>query len=343
MPNTSQTNTPSLSVIIPVFNGGESFRRCLETVFNSELRNFEVIVVDDGSTDSSADVARSFPCSLILSIVNSGPSVARNIGAANARSGLLFFLDADILIQPESLEIAVSALQSNQQIDALFGSYTKETIPGNLVSRYKNYVHHYTHQNSNADAVTFCGGFGAIRRPVFITLGGFDPDRRILEDIELGHRLHLNGHSIRLVKTLLTTHCKRYDLFSLIRSDLVGRAIPWTRLILETGVVKNDLNLRVNNVMSVAVSYLILLLPAATCMWKISWAIVVLVALMITFVALNRKFLLFLRKETNLTFSIASTLLCWLSSLYSGLGALIGGAQHFVVRHLKVQSDPGEV
>ena len=253
---------PAISVVIPVRDGAGTLHACLESVYRSAFSDFELVVVDDGSVDGTAAIAKSFPCTLLRLPKSSGPATARNTGAGESHGSILFFLDADILIRPETLGMIARAFSERADVDALFGSYTKECGSNGFFSCYKNLVHHHAHQTSSREAVTFCGGFGAMRREVFFSLGGFDPLWRFLEDIEFGHRLHLRGHRILLYKELQMTHCKGYTLRSLVRSDLIGRAIPWTRLILENRVVRGDLNLQWHNLLSVPLSYLILISPA---------------------------------------------------------------------------------
>ena len=219
-------------------------------MFHSNFSAFEVIVVDDRSEDDSVSIARRFPCKVLESRINSGAAAARNLGAREARGDILFFLDADVLVKADTLASIAAVILANPDLTAVFGSYEKATLPDNFLSRYKNLLHHYTHQQSHEDAITFCGGFGAIRREAFNRLRGFDPECRYLEDIEIGYRMKRAGMRVRLLKNLQLTHCKRYTLRSLIRSDFLGRAIPWTRLILETGFARNDLNTRWNNVLS---------------------------------------------------------------------------------------------
>ena len=328
----SREVVPDLSVIIPVYNGGLALKECLRAVYQSEYADFEVIVVDDGSSDRSVETASSFPCRLVQLPLNSGPAKARNEGVAQSRGRILFFLDADIIIRPDTLGQIARSFAEDAGMDALFGSYTKDTVPQNFVSRYKNFLHHFTHQHSSEDAVTFCGGFGAVRREVFQRLGGFDVTRRFLEDIEFGHRLHRQGHRIRLIKSLQMTHCKRYSLASLVKSDLVGRAIPWTRLILETGVVRSDLNLKPNNIASVPLSYLML---TAVISGQPAFG----AALVPLFLLLNHRFLLFVGREGGAWFAIQSTILCWFGYLYSGAGALFAAAQYLPPRWVTAISE----
>jgi glycosyltransferase involved in cell wall biosynthesis len=322
MPGTEGHGQPAISVVIPVRNGAGTLRTCLESVYRSGFSDFEVVVVDDGSVDGTAAVAESFPCTLLKLANNAGAATARNIGARESHGSILFFLDADILIRPQTLGMIVHAFSERADVDALFGSYTKECVSTVFFSQYKNLLHHHTHQTSNPDAVTFCSGFGAVRREVFLRMGGFDPRWRFMEDIEFGHRLHLRGHRILLYKELLLTHCKRYTLGSLIRSDLLGRAIPWTQLILETRVVRRDLNLQWHNLLSVPLSYLILISPALFRMGRLPLLLGVLPLFL--FVALNSRFLAFTYHQHGLLFAARSCLMSWFSYLYSGLGLVLG-------------------
>src|SRR5206468_12018503 len=97
-----------------------------------------------------------------------------------------------------------------------------------------------------AEASTFWAACGAIRRSVFQEVGGFNADRfprPSIEDIELGYRLRVARHLIRLDRELQGTHLKRWPLASIVRTDITRRALPWARLILESGRAPSDLNL----------------------------------------------------------------------------------------------------
>ena len=133
---------------------------------------------------------------------NAGPAAARNKGAEASRGEILFFLDSDIIIERNAIEQIVKSFQSKPNISALFCSYQKNTVPSNFYSEYKNFVHHYTHQNSLENAATFCGGFGAIKRETFFKFGGFDENYRSLEDMEFGYRLYKGGCKTYLNKQI---------------------------------------------------------------------------------------------------------------------------------------------
>lgn len=337
MPGNNGVAVPEISVIIPVFNGSNYLEACLDAVFASDFSSFEVIVVDDHSSDGSARIARRYPCTVLESHLNAGPAAARNMAAREARGAILFFLDADILIERDTLSNIASNMTGDPGLAALFGSYGRETVSQEFFSRYKNLVHHYTHQHSSEDASTFCGGFGAIRREAFQRLGGFDPRHRFLEDIEIGYRMKKEGLRVRLCKGLQMTHCKRYTLLSLIRSDLFGRAVPWTRLMLERGIFRNDLNTRWNNVLSVPVAFLLVFSPLLPAPWITAGGLAAL------FLALNAKFLALTFSAGGLLFALKSCLMCWFSYLYSGAGVVIGFVAHMASRPKEALDTPSDL
>lgn len=107
---------PLVSVIIPVYNGGRYLRAALESVFAQTYRAFEVIVIDDGSTDDSAAIAQSFPDVRYIHQSNQGVAAARNNGIEAARGEFFAFIDQDDLWSPEKLRLQVGYLLSHPEI-----------------------------------------------------------------------------------------------------------------------------------------------------------------------------------------------------------------------------------
>jgi len=311
----------SVSVIIPVFNSQKTIAACLGAVFRSSFKRFEVIVVDDGSTDDSAAISHRFPCRVIQLEKQSGPGAARNAGARVASADIFFFLDSDILIEPSTLSLIIDSFRDRPDISGLFCSYQKDTIPSNFCSTYKNLLHHFIHQTSREEASTFCGGFGALTKDAFLSVGGFDETYKALEDVELGYRLMLASHRIYLNKRIQVTHCKTYSLLGLIKSDVLNRAIPWTRIMVSKWVFKNDLNTRIHHVISVPVSFLILILIPLSVPFPLG--IPILVLLMASLLALNHSFLMFVFREKGAAFTLQTVIMSWFGYLYSGAGLVL--------------------
>jgi GT2 family glycosyltransferase len=240
--------SPFLSVIVPVRDGGGAFRACLDGLARSVYRDFETIVVDDGSADGSAALAARAGARVLAHAEARGPAAARNEGARAAGGEWLVFVDADCEVHPETLGRLAAHLTAPDglgPLDAAFGSYDDAPPAPGLVSRYKNLLHHWVHQRGAGEAETFWAGCGAVRRSVFRQLGGFDAaryPRPSIEDVELGFRLRAAGRRVRLLPDVQVRHHKRWTLAALLRTDLRDRALPWVELGLERGGLGGRLN-----------------------------------------------------------------------------------------------------
>jgi glycosyltransferase involved in cell wall biosynthesis len=309
-----------VSIIVPVCNNPRDLEECLAALNASTYPNFEIIVVDDGSsTDETARVGKRMHASVLRLNRNAGPSSARNLGARDATGEILFFVDADVVVGPTAVGRVVEMLERHPEVAALFGSYDDAPRAPGLVSQYRNLLHHYVHQHGDVDASTFWSACGAIRRSVFEELGGFDEKGfpRCIEDIELGYRLRRSGHRILLDKGLQGKHLKRWTLRSMVRTDVCCRAMPWTRLILDTRSAPDDLNLRDGqraSVAAVSIALLSLMLTA----WRTEAAVVSAGALLAV-LALNRSLYAFFVRHRGLGFAAGAFLLHVLYYLYGGL------------------------
>src|SRR3990167_3570565 len=99
-----------VSVIIPNRNGATTIGKCLAAAQKSDHGNFEIIVVDDASSDNSIEAIERYPCKLVRLGRRGGAALARNAGASHSRGRILFFTDADCLLQPDTLALATGAL-----------------------------------------------------------------------------------------------------------------------------------------------------------------------------------------------------------------------------------------
>jgi len=237
---------PSVSIVVPVFNGGPDLPKCLAAIAASSYPVTECIVVDDASTDGrTGQVAELHGARVIHLQEQQGPAAARNRGVGEAVGDLVFFVDSDVLVHPDTLEIGVHALESNPQTAAVFGSYDDKPGHDSFLSQYRNLFHHWVHQNGHSDASTFWSGCGLIRREIFLEMGGFKTSyqRPSIEDIELGSRLCRSGHRIRLEKNMLCTHLKQWTFWNMVNTDLFKRGVPWVLLLLENRDAPSDLNL----------------------------------------------------------------------------------------------------
>ncbi len=314
---------------MPVYNGARFLPRSLKALAESSYPVFELIVVDDCSTDNSVEIARKKGATVYHTPSQSGPSAARNLGAEKASGTILFFVDADVVVQPGALERVAADFYDNPEVDALFGSYDDDPAERNFISQYKNLFHHFVHQQSSPEAVSFWSGCGAVRRDVFLAVGGFDAERfpRAIEDIELGYRLRSNGHRILLDKHLQGKHLKEWRLKSWLYEDIFRRAVPWSNLILESKGLVNDLNLRTSDrVSAMLVALSLAILPCSLLKPSLLFIIPLLLGLI---PILNHRLYRFFFQRKGLWFAILAFPLHVSYYLYSGVAFVLCWLRHF--------------
>lgn len=322
---------PTVSIVIPVHNGGESFQRCLESLRRFVPPATEVIVVVDGGTDRSAEWAQQFGARVLQFPSAGGPARARNAGAQMATGEILLFIDADVAIHADTIEQIQMIFQRQPYLSALIGSYDDAPGAPNFLSQYKNLFHHYTHQMGSEVASTFWGACGAIRRSVFLQIGGFDPRYRYpsVEDIELGYRLKRAGHHIRLEKSVQVKHLKRWQPISLLKAEFFYRALPWTELLWRDRQFVNDLNLKTSSRVSLVLTYGILAAGLATFWW--SGALVLAIVLGSVLLAINFPVYQFFQNKRGFWFACQTVFWHWLYFLYGGLAFAIGTLRYHLL------------
>ena len=236
--------TLEVAVVIPAYNGGRFLGRVLTALRESDS-GVRVVVVDAGSTDDTADVASEHGAEVIRLEQREGPARARNVGANETAADVILFLDADCAPHADVVERVRAAFESEPDLVSLSGSYDSQPPFPGFFSQYMNLRHHFFHQRARREQATFWAGCGAVRRKAFVEVGGFDAARYPhpqIEDIELGMRLRRAGRML-LDPDLQVTHLKEWTLSRVMADDILHRAIPWSRLILETGELRSDLNL----------------------------------------------------------------------------------------------------
>ena len=366
MTKTSPTETPRLSVIITVKNGGESFRDCLEAIKASNYDDYELLVFDDGSSDGSGKLAIEYGATLVES-QNSikidetiqqfkesiGPAGGRNHAAAVARGEILFFVDADVLVQPTTLSDVVTTFDEQPNISALFGSYDFEPGHQGFISQFRNLLHAFVHQTSQSNAKTFWAGCGAVRKKAFLEVNGFDEQRYrfpAVEDIEFGYRLSEAGHEILLKKSLHVKHLKHWTFSTMLVADVLHRAIPWLRLIYSKRNIPNDLNLTHRNRLSAVVSTLLVLMMILAIIGiplavkdisdgvlghflgipYIAWYLGSMIVLAWSFLLLNSDFYLFLFKLRGAWFTFKSACIHCIFFFYSMIALVVFLADYHI-------------
>lgn len=187
--------TPLVSVVVGCFNGERFLQEALESVFAQEFDSYEVIFVDDGSTDGSAEIARSFPVHYIRQ-ENQGVATARNAGLTVARGEFVTFLDADDVFVSSRLGVQASYLLDHANVGCVLGR--------------QDWLFEDGHSAAELSYDPIYGELGGIqlitamvRRDVMQQLGGFDPTFRNAEDRDLLLRMRERGIEIVVLSHLV--------------------------------------------------------------------------------------------------------------------------------------------
>lgn len=197
---------PFFSVIIPTFNRANFLKRSILSVLNQTMQDFELIVVDDGSTDESSEILtelqniRSF---IVIEQLNNGVSSARNAGAKIASGDFLAFLDSDDEWLPQKLELQYNYLQENPSCKIVHSN--EEWIRNSKKINQKRH-----HQRGGGDQfqascqnLVISPSTVAIHHRVFLEVGGFDELYPVCEDYDLFLRL-TNKYELGFIPEILT-------------------------------------------------------------------------------------------------------------------------------------------
>jgi GT2 family glycosyltransferase len=319
----------TVAVVVPCHRPSPAFERCLASIARLDPQPDEVVVVADGADPGVVALAAGFGARVVCQTPRSGPAVARNQGVGACGSDVVLFLDADVEASPD-LVARVRRWFSDPDVAAVIGSYDDSPSEPGLASQYKNLLNHHVHQHAKDEGFTFWGACGAIRRATFLAVGGFDEEYAApsIEDIELGYRLRAAGFRIRVDKAMQVKHLKRWTPWSLLKTDVVHRALPWSALILRTGRMEDDLNVGVSERIKSALVLLAVGALAAAPRWAPAAAVAA--ACVAVVVAMDRPLLGFLARRGG--YRLAAFGAAWhlLYHLYAAAGYLAAAARHLV-------------
>ena len=179
---------PLASVIVPVYNRERFLRDTLDSIFALDYEPFEVVVVDDGSTDGSAAIAESYDGVRCIRQENSGPAAARNAGVDVSQGEFIAFVDSDDVVLPHKLSAQVGYLLDHPEIAATLGRQEWMTPPPNAVPDLVW---------GDLDGITPISV--VIRRAALVEVGCFDPALRGPEDVDLLVRLREGGYRFLVI------------------------------------------------------------------------------------------------------------------------------------------------
>jgi glycosyltransferase involved in cell wall biosynthesis len=192
-----------ISVIIPAHNEERYLRQTLEALRRQTYGWFEVIVVANGCTDRTREVARG-RCQRLIVLSQKSLGVARNLGARMARGEILLFLDADTILDPNALRIVAEKFTTSDAAGTVQGRPDEGRFAYRLIYGLKNLIHGCgLHPGSSG--VILCW------KEQFMRVGGFDEGLQVRENSELVKRLKRFGRYKYIGSVVATTSMRRYD------------------------------------------------------------------------------------------------------------------------------------
>jgi len=314
-------SAPTIDAIVPAYKAQGYIDKCISGLLAAGFDRESIIVVDDCSPDETGALVRAMGIEPIILPENQGAAAARNTGAQASSADILMFVDCDVVIEPDARRRVREFFIDRPNYSAVFGSYDNAPECPSPVSRFRNLLHRHVHVEAEGEAVTFWTGCGAVRRDSFEMVGGFDCHQRMMEDVKLGLELHARGNRIWLDPAIQGKHLKRWTLSSMVKTDLIHRAVPWTRLLrTEIGKASSyalNLSLR-GRISGIGVLGTLIGLPVSLIAPAAGLGLVAGSIAMIGFA--NARFLKKLGRELGLFEAVLALPLLWLHYLSACLG-----------------------
>lgn len=210
--------SPFFSIIIPTYNSSEFIEMTIESVFKQNYQDYEIIVVDDGSTDETINILKKYTSSIeIIMQGNKGPGAARNKGIEIAQGIYVAMLDSDDVWFPWTLELYKKIIDDHNLPSFVVGNFIRFNNPCELINvafpkfqarEYKDYY------STSHDRLLFGTCSVAIKRDVLLSIGGYTCFNMNAEDIDLWMRLGLSPGFVRIINPPVFAYRLKTDSLS---------------------------------------------------------------------------------------------------------------------------------
>ena len=313
---------PQVSVIVPAHNAAATIDSCLNALVNQDYpkADYEVIVVDDGSTDQTYRQANAKPAVCVVRQGHLGRAAARNAGIRRAQGEIVCFTDADCFPRPDWLTALVSGLRE-QQADGCKGIYA--SVQSALVARLVQIEYEDKYDRLYAEEqIDFIDTYSAAyRREVLTANDGFDERFQVAEDQELSFRLDSRGYKLVFVPQAVVEHLHSDTVVSyFIKKFWIGY---WKAQLIRRFPERAVRDSHTPQTLKLQLILIMLLVTSALAMVLFSWARLVLLATSLAFLATT---LPFAGKAwpKDRTVAVASPFLLLVRALALGAGYLWG-------------------
>lgn len=339
-----------ISIIIPFFYQNNnnsnnnynfsllSFEKCLSAVFKSKYKNYEVIAVSDGSNNDSIKIANKYSCKIIKLKKNSGSAYARNKGAKFAKGKILVFLDSDVEIKRDALNVInrYFNLKNNQGI--VQGIYSHKPNYKNPTTQYLHSYHCYylfSETKKNKYTESLCTCFFAIKKDIFIKQKGFDSkfSNATVEDVELGFRLISKGYKIPIERKLNTIHHTDLGFFSFIKRILRIHIGEMKMYLRKKYFIKSKQSSYYAVIIGILLISLIIFLTFVNLFYSIPYFNKIFILLNILFILIHTNFLLFIFLNKGFLSAIRAIIYNYLHRFLISMCIIIGVIDFYIFKN----------
>lgn len=326
----------NISVIIPTYNSSKTINLCLESIKNQTIFPYEIIVVDDDSSDDTLKLIKDYDLKILRNDLNRGPAYARNKGAKNATGDILFFIDSDIVIPKDAIEKIIEIFYKTPKLSCVCGIYSKYPLMHKgFISYYRTLQSHYWKKTGCGFTTRFTVSCGAVKRADFYAVGGFNEKfkKADIEDYEIGHKLIAKGYKIYQTNEIETIHDDIHTFGGLV-STLFIRSFLYPPLLfkrkkLDTGYLNKKRALAYPTALfSLASLFISFINPVF--LW--AWLLFIAITLLLDIGLYN-----IFRKEKGNIFMVKCILLHYLILNIMAVGFILGTLGAFIqLNHLSI-------
>ncbi|MFI5298945.1 MAG: glycosyltransferase family 2 protein [Polyangiales bacterium] len=227
-----RSRVPRVSVVVPAYNATATLESCLSAIRGSRFEDFELVVVDDGSTDGTGDVARRFTSNVVTHPQNKGLPRTRLTGIGAARGAILVFVDSDVVIGVDAIERIHALMERDAEVAAVTGLLSCTTPIGGYLAAYKNIYMNHTFRRLPERVSFLYGSIFAVRAAVLRSIPPeFFTSTFFAEDTSLGQELFRQGRFMAFDRQLEVIHLKDFTLKSFCRNSF-NIPFQWAQLMI---------------------------------------------------------------------------------------------------------------
>lgn len=319
------------SVVIPAYNAQQFLGSCLESIQALETPPSEVILVDDASTDATAAIAENHAVQLIRLEENVGAGRARNAGTSHTTGDVIVFVDADIAVRPNAIDVIADCFRRHPEAGAVTGCLDGNAPVDGYFSRYKNRYMAFVFSQLPKQVDFLYTSAAAVRRSALAA--GFSESVSVAEDTELGMRLAAAGVQIVFCDALRVLHLKQYSLRSFYRNNF---RVPygWAAIFLARFDPKALVRKRrfahasLTQILGLGLASSSLLAAAA---WLFGWLPFWLpLAFFLAAIGTNLRFLMYLFRHEGLGFALTAILVSYVDQVVMSAGVIAGSAAYLI-------------